>query len=47
MPGLVDITIRLLGQEPLAGRVPAADLYRLAELLDGAGFSYLEISGGG
>jgi oxaloacetate decarboxylase (Na+ extruding) subunit alpha len=27
--------------------MPAADLLRLAELLDGAGFAYLEVSGGG
>src|SRR5881394_4287608 len=47
MPALVDTTIRLLGQEPLAGRMPAADLLRLAEILDGAGFAYLEVSGGG
>ncbi len=47
MPALVDTTIRLLSQEPLAGRVPTADLLRLAELLDGAGFAYLEVSGGG
>jgi oxaloacetate decarboxylase (Na+ extruding) subunit alpha len=47
MPRLVDTTIRLLGQEPLAGRVPTADQLRLAEILAGAGFAYLEISGGG
>src|SRR5437762_9602986 len=47
MPVLVDTTIRLLGQEPLAGRMPAADLLQLAEILDGAGFAYLEVSGGG
>jgi oxaloacetate decarboxylase alpha subunit len=47
VPGLVDTTIRLLGQEPLAGRIPTADLYRLAEILDGAGFAALEVSGGG
>ena len=47
MPALVDTSIRLLGQEPLAGRVPAGDLYKLAELLDGAGFAYLDVSGGG
>src|SRR6478735_11160088 len=47
MPALVDTTIRLLSQEPLAGRMPTADLLRLAETLDGAGFAYLEISGGG
>jgi oxaloacetate decarboxylase (Na+ extruding) subunit alpha len=47
VPALVDTTIRLLGQEPLAGRVPTVDLLRLAEILDGAGFAYLEVSGGG
>ena len=47
MPALVDTTIRLLSQEPLAGRIPTADLLRLAETLDGAGFAYLEVSGGG
>ena len=36
MPALVDTTIRLLSQEPLAGRMPTADLLRLAETLDGA-----------
>jgi oxaloacetate decarboxylase (Na+ extruding) subunit alpha len=47
VPALVDTTIRLLGQEPLAGRMPTAELLRLAELLDRAGFAYLEVSGGG
>src|SRR5437763_5650152 len=47
MPGLADTTIRLLGQDPLAGRLPTADQLQIAELLDGAGFSYLEVSGGG
>jgi oxaloacetate decarboxylase alpha subunit len=47
MPRLVDTTIRVLSQEPLAGLMPTADLLRLAELLDGAGFAYLEVSGGG
>ncbi len=47
MPRLADTTIRLLGQEPLAGRVPTAEQLRLAEILDGAGFAYLEVSGGG
>src|SRR6266700_4103551 len=47
MPVLVDTTIRLLGQEPLAGRMPTADLLQLAETLDSAGFAYLEVSGGG
>src|SRR3954451_19174899 len=47
MPALVDTTIRLLGQEPLAGRLSTADQLRVAEVLDRAGFAYLEISGGG
>src|ERR671928_2167738 len=47
MPALVDTTIRLLSQEPLAGRMPTAELLELAEILDGAGFAYLEVSGGG
>jgi oxaloacetate decarboxylase alpha subunit len=47
VPGLADTTIRLLGQDPLAGRIPMADQLRIAELLDGAGFAYLEVSGGG
>src|SRR5215211_2445073 len=47
MPALVDTTIRLLSQEPLAGRLPTAAILELAELLDGAGFAYLEVSGGG
>ena len=47
MPTLADTTIRLLGQEPLAGVMPTADQLRLAEILDQAGFAYLEVSGGG
>jgi oxaloacetate decarboxylase (Na+ extruding) subunit alpha len=47
MPALVDTTIRLLSQEPLAERVSAAALYELVGELDGAGFACLEISGGG
>ena len=47
MPTLADTTIRLLGQEPLAGRMPTAEQLRLAEILDRAGFAYLEVSGGG
>jgi oxaloacetate decarboxylase (Na+ extruding) subunit alpha len=47
VPALVDTTVRLLGQEPLAGRMPTADVLRVAEILDGAGFQYLECSGGG
>src|SRR3954467_5443131 len=47
MPGLAAGPARTLGQEPLAGRMAHADLLRLAEILDGAGFAYLEVSGGG
>ena len=47
MPALVDTTIRLLSQEPLAGSVPTAEVLTLADTLDGAGFAYLEVSGGG
>src|SRR5437588_1225257 len=47
MPKLVDTTIRLLGQEPLAGRMPTAAVLRLAGILDEAGFGLLEVSGGG
>ncbi len=47
MPKLVDTTIRLLSQEPLAGRLPTAEILRVAEILDGAGFACLEVSGGG
>jgi oxaloacetate decarboxylase alpha subunit len=47
MPALADTTIRLLGQEPLAGRIPTAEQLHIAEILDGAGFAYLEVSGGG
>jgi oxaloacetate decarboxylase alpha subunit len=47
VPALADTTIRLLGQEPLAGRIPTSDVLRLAEVLDRAGFQYLEVSGGG
>ncbi len=47
MPQLVDTTIRLLSQEPLAGKVPTGEVLRIAEILDGAGFACLEVSGGG
>jgi oxaloacetate decarboxylase alpha subunit len=47
MPALADTTVRLLGQEPLAGRLPTAQQIRIAEILDRAGFAYLEVSGGG
>ena len=47
MPALVDTTIRLLGQDPLAEQIPTSDLLRVAEILDTAGFRFLEVSGGG
>jgi oxaloacetate decarboxylase alpha subunit len=47
VPKLVDTTIRLLSQEPLAGRLPTAEILRVAEILDQAGFACLEVSGGG
>jgi oxaloacetate decarboxylase alpha subunit len=47
MPALADTTVRLLGQEPLAGRMPTAEQLRVADILDRAGFAYLEVSGGG
>ena len=47
MPKLVDTTIRLLSQEPFAGKVPTGEVLRIAEILDAAGFACLEVSGGG
>src|SRR3954469_15640355 len=47
VPRLVDTSIRVLSQDPLAGRMPNGELLRLAEILDAAGFQYLEVSGGG
>ena len=47
VPQLVDTTIRLLAQEPLAGKVPTGEVLRIAEILDQAGFACLEVSGGG
>jgi oxaloacetate decarboxylase alpha subunit len=47
MPKLVDTTIRLLSQQPLAGHLPMAEILRVAEILDRAGFACLEVSGGG
>jgi oxaloacetate decarboxylase alpha subunit len=44
---LVDTSIRLLSQEPLAGSLPRARLLEVADILDQAGFAYLEVSGGG
>ncbi len=47
MPQLIDTSIRLLSQEPLAGRIETSRLLELAEILDEAGFAYMEVSGGG
>jgi len=47
MAKLVDTTIRLLSQEPLAGKVPTGELLQIAGILDTAGFACLEVSGGG
>jgi len=47
VPKIVDTTIRLLSQDPLAGKLPTGEVLRIAEILDGAGFAYLEVSGGG
>jgi oxaloacetate decarboxylase alpha subunit len=47
VPRLVDTSIRVLSQEPLAGALPTGELLRLAEILDTAGYAYLEVSGGG
>jgi len=47
VPKLVDTTIRLLSQEPRAGKLPTAEVLRVAQILDGAGFACLEVSGGG
>jgi oxaloacetate decarboxylase alpha subunit len=47
MPALVDTTIRLLSQEPLAARMQGSRVLELAGVLDEAGFAYLEVSGGG
>jgi oxaloacetate decarboxylase (Na+ extruding) subunit alpha len=44
---LVDTTIRLLSQEPLAAHVPTSRLLEVVERLDAAGFAALEVSGGG
>jgi oxaloacetate decarboxylase alpha subunit len=47
MPELLDSTIRLLSQEPLAGSIPTGEVLRIAEILDTAGLACLEVSGGG
>jgi oxaloacetate decarboxylase alpha subunit len=47
VPRLVDTTVRLLSQEPFTGHLPTAEILRIAEILDRAGFACLEVSGGG
>jgi oxaloacetate decarboxylase (Na+ extruding) subunit alpha len=47
VPKLVDTTVRLLSQEPFTGHLPTAEVLRMAEILDQAGFACLEVSGGG
>jgi oxaloacetate decarboxylase alpha subunit len=47
VPALVDTSIRLLSQEPLSQRMQSSRVLELAEILDTAGFAYLEVSGGG
>jgi oxaloacetate decarboxylase alpha subunit len=44
---IVDTTVRLLSQQPLAGNASTATVLEVAEILDGAGFAGLEVSGGG
>jgi oxaloacetate decarboxylase alpha subunit len=44
---VVDTTIRLLSQQPLTGTISTARVLEVAEILDGAGFAALEVSGGG
>jgi oxaloacetate decarboxylase alpha subunit len=44
---LVDTTIRLLSQQPLAGTISTARVLEVAGILDGAGYEALEVSGGG
>jgi hypothetical protein len=38
VPALIDTTVRLLSQEPLAGRVPTASILELADVLDGRAY---------
>jgi oxaloacetate decarboxylase (Na+ extruding) subunit alpha len=44
---IVDTTVRLLSQQPLAANASTASVLEVAEILDGAGFAGLEVSGGG
>ena len=45
MTRIVDTTVRLLSQQPLADNASTATVLELAEILDGAGFASLEVSG--
>ncbi len=47
MTRLIDTTLRLLGQEPLAGRIPTGRLLDLCSELDEVGYHALEVTGGG
>ena len=47
MTRIVDTTVRLLSQQPLAGTISTAGVLEVAEMLDAAGFAALEVSGGG
>jgi oxaloacetate decarboxylase alpha subunit len=44
---IVDTTIRLLSQQPLVGTMSTSRLLEVAEILDGAGFASMEVTGGG
>jgi oxaloacetate decarboxylase alpha subunit len=44
---IVDTTLRLLSQPPLVGTLSTARVLEVAEILDGAGFGSLEVTGGG
>ena len=43
MPALADTTIRLLGQDPLAARIPTSEVLRVAEVLDRVGLLHKAI----
>lgn len=47
MTRLIDTSLRILGQEPLAGRMLVGKKLETASVLDRAGFHALEVSGGG
>jgi oxaloacetate decarboxylase alpha subunit len=47
MARLIDTSLRLLAQEPLAGRMPPGRVLEVAEILDRGGFHALEVTGGG